>query len=115
MATGEGRVVHHDGIAIVAEDRDEGSCSRRTAYRRPLCQKDLYLGGHGGHQRNYRGGSAFRRVARNIPARENGSMRNLLLEDLHPAARLISHTYKRHGMMEGLDETSDAVLFIGYH
>ncbi len=45
----------------------------------------------------------------------HGSMRNLLPEDLHPAARLISHTYKRHGMMEGLDETFDAVLFIGYH
>jgi len=45
----------------------------------------------------------------------HGSQRNLLPEDLDPRARLISHGFKRHGMMEGLDETYDAVLFIGYH
>jgi D-amino peptidase len=45
----------------------------------------------------------------------HGGQRNLLPEDLHPAARLISHSFKRYGMMEGLDETFDAVLFIGYH
>jgi D-amino peptidase len=45
----------------------------------------------------------------------HGSMRNLRLEDLEGGARLISHSFKRHGMMEGLDETFDAVIFIGYH
>ena len=45
----------------------------------------------------------------------HGSMRNLRLEDLEPGARLISHSFKRHGMVEGLDETFDAVIFIGYH
>jgi D-amino peptidase len=45
----------------------------------------------------------------------HGGQRNLLPEDLDPRARLISHSFKRHGMMEGLDETFDAVLFIGYH
>ncbi len=45
----------------------------------------------------------------------HGSQRNLLPEDLDPRARLISHSFKRHGMMEGLDETFDCVLFIGYH
>lgn len=45
----------------------------------------------------------------------HGSMRNLRLEDLHPAARLISHSFKRFGMMQGLDESFDAVIFIGYH
>ncbi|MGV3520615.1 MAG: M55 family metallopeptidase [Luteitalea sp.] len=45
----------------------------------------------------------------------HGSMRNLRLEDLDPGATLISHSFKRHGMMEGLDETFDAVIFIGYH
>jgi D-amino peptidase len=45
----------------------------------------------------------------------HGGQRNLLPEDLHPSARLISHSFKRHGMMEGLDETFDAVVFIGYH
>jgi D-amino peptidase len=45
----------------------------------------------------------------------HGGQRNILPEDLHPAARLISHSFKAHGMMEGLDDTFDAVLFIGYH
>ena len=45
----------------------------------------------------------------------HGSQRNLLPEDLDPRARLISHSFKRHGMVEGLDDTFDAVIFIGYH
>jgi D-amino peptidase len=45
----------------------------------------------------------------------HGGQRNLLPEDLHPSASLISHSFKRHGMMEGLDDSFDAVIFIGYH
>lgn len=45
----------------------------------------------------------------------HGGQRNLLPEDLHPSASLITHSFKRYGMMEGLDESFDAVLFIGYH
>jgi D-amino peptidase len=45
----------------------------------------------------------------------HGGQRNLLPEDLDPRARLISHSFKRHGMVEGLDETFDSTLFIGYH
>ncbi len=45
----------------------------------------------------------------------HGSQRNLLPEDLDPRASLISHSFKRHGMVEGLDETFDAVIFVGYH
>jgi D-amino peptidase len=45
----------------------------------------------------------------------HGSMRNLRLEDLDNQVRLISHSFKRSGMMEGLDQTFDAVIFIGYH
>jgi len=45
----------------------------------------------------------------------HGSMRNLRLEDLDPDVRLISHSFKRSGMMEGLDESFDAVIFVGYH
>lgn len=45
----------------------------------------------------------------------HGGQRNILPEDLHPSARLISHSFKRFGMMEGLDETFDAVIFVGYH
>ncbi len=45
----------------------------------------------------------------------HGGQRNLLPEDLDPRARLISHSFKRHGMMEGLDDTFHAVIFVGYH
>lgn len=45
----------------------------------------------------------------------HGSMRNLRLEDLEPGARLISHSFKRAGMMEGLDESFHAAIFVGYH
>jgi D-amino peptidase len=45
----------------------------------------------------------------------HGGQRNLLPEDLNPAARLISHSFKRYGMMEGLDETFSAIIFVGYH
>ncbi len=45
----------------------------------------------------------------------HGGQRNLMPEDLAPGVRLISHTFKRHGMMEGLDDSFDAVLFVGYH
>ncbi len=45
----------------------------------------------------------------------HGSHANLRMEDLAPGARLITNSFKRYGMMEGLDATFDAVLFIGYH
>ncbi|HEX9564597.1 MAG TPA: M55 family metallopeptidase [Gemmatimonadaceae bacterium] len=45
----------------------------------------------------------------------HGGQRNILPEDIDPRARLISHSFKRHGMMEGLDSTFDAVMFVGYH
>jgi len=45
----------------------------------------------------------------------HGSMRNLRLEDLDRGVRLISHSFKRSGMMEGLDESFDAAIFVGYH
>lgn len=45
----------------------------------------------------------------------HGGQRNLLIEKLHPAADLISGTPKPFGMMQGLDVSVDAVIFIGYH
>jgi len=45
----------------------------------------------------------------------HGSMRNILLEDLHPAARLISGWPKPLSMMQGIDEGVDAAFFVGYH
>jgi D-amino peptidase len=45
----------------------------------------------------------------------HGTMRNLRLEDLDRGVRLISHSFKRSGMMEGLDESFDAAILVGYH
>jgi D-amino peptidase len=42
-------------------------------------------------------------------------MRNLLADELHPAAELISGSPKPLSMMEGVQEGFDAVCFIGYH
>jgi D-amino peptidase len=43
------------------------------------------------------------------------NMRNLKIEDLHPRAHLISGSPKPYSMVQGLDESFDAALFIGYH
>ena len=42
-------------------------------------------------------------------------MANILLEELNPAAVLITGHLKRMSMVEGLDETYDAAFFVGYH
>ncbi len=45
----------------------------------------------------------------------HGSMRNLILADLHPSATLITGSPKPLSMMQGIDATFSAVVFIGYH
>lgn len=45
----------------------------------------------------------------------HGTMRNLCIEDIHPAARLISGYPKPQMMMCGLDASFDGAMFIGYH
>ena len=45
----------------------------------------------------------------------HGSMRNVDPDDLHPRAVLISGTPKPLSMMQGIDATFAACLFIGYH
>jgi D-amino peptidase len=43
------------------------------------------------------------------------TMRNLLAEELHEAAELVSGSPKPRSMMEGIEAGFDAALFIGYH
>jgi D-amino peptidase len=45
----------------------------------------------------------------------HGPMRNLLPQQLDPAARLVRGRPKLMGMLEGLDGSFDAVVCIGYH
>src|SRR3989442_4887395 len=42
-------------------------------------------------------------------------MRNLVVEELHQAAELLSGDPKPHSMVQGIDGGFDAALFIGYH
>lgn len=42
-------------------------------------------------------------------------MRNLLAEELHPSAELLSGGPKLRSMVEGIDQGFDAALFVGYH
>lgn len=41
--------------------------------------------------------------------------RNIVIEDLHEEALYISGADKRYGMMQGVDQDIDAVIYTGYH
>ena len=45
----------------------------------------------------------------------HGSMTNILIEQLNPAAELISGRSKPFGMMQGIGPDVDAVFLVGYH
>jgi D-amino peptidase len=45
----------------------------------------------------------------------HGGMTNVLIEDLDPAAELISGSPKPLGMMQGIGPDVDRVFFVGYH
>jgi len=45
----------------------------------------------------------------------HGTMRNIIPEELHEAAELITGSPKPFSMMQGIDSSFDAAFFIGYH
>lgn len=45
----------------------------------------------------------------------HGGMRNILLEELHPSAHLITGSPKPLSMMQGVDAGMDGAFLIGYH
>jgi len=45
----------------------------------------------------------------------HGGMANILIEELNPAAELISGSPKPFGMMQGIGPEVDVVFFVGYH
>jgi D-amino peptidase len=45
----------------------------------------------------------------------HGGMANILIEDLNPAAELISGSPKPLGMMQGISSEVNKVFFVGYH
>jgi D-amino peptidase len=59
---------------------------------------------------------AFRAGATEVVVNDShGSQRNIDPGDLHPKATLISGYPKPLSMMQGIDESYNAVLFVGYH
>lgn len=98
--------VDMEGISGISGDDQVNSLGQEYARSRKLMAEDANAAVRG----------ALEAGATDVLVNDShGSQRNLLPEDLHPSARLISHSFKRHGMMEGLDETYDAVIFVGYH
>jgi D-amino peptidase len=45
----------------------------------------------------------------------HGSMRNVIASELNPAAFLMTGSPRPLSMMQGIDQSYDAVIFIGYH
>lgn len=45
----------------------------------------------------------------------HSKMNNILVDELHPEAELITGNVKPLSMMQGLDETYDGAMFVGYH
>ncbi|MGD8188701.1 M55 family metallopeptidase [Brevibacillus ginsengisoli] len=50
-----------------------------------------------------------------LVADSHNTFNNILLEQLHPKAKLLCGTPRNDSMMEGLDSSYDAAFFIGYH
>lgn len=95
-----------EGISGVNSDNQTGAAGAEYGRARKLMAEDVNAAIRG----------AFEGGATDVLVNDShGGQRNLLPEDLDPRARLISHSFKRHGMMEGLDESFDAVIFVGYH
>lgn len=98
--------VDMEGISGVNSDNQTSAAGAEYGRARKLMVEDANAAIRG----------AFEGGATDVLVNDShGSQRNLLPEDLDPRARLISHSFKRHGMMEGLDSTFDAVVFVGYH
>lgn len=50
-----------------------------------------------------------------VVADGHGNMSNILIEDLDPRARLVSGSNRVMCQLEGLDESFDAIMFVGHH
>ncbi|WP_202079279.1 M55 family metallopeptidase [Caldalkalibacillus salinus] len=60
--------------------------------------------------------SAFQYGCSDVIVNDSHSkMNNLYIEDIHREAKLISGNAKPMSMVQGLDRTCDAAMFIGYH
>jgi D-amino peptidase len=98
--------VDMEGISGVNSDNQTSAAGAEYGRARKLMVEDANAAIRGAFE-----GGAVQVIVND----SHGSQRNILPEDLDPRAHLISHSFKRHGMMEGLDSTFDAIIFVGYH
>jgi D-amino peptidase len=98
--------VDMEGISGVNSDNQTSAAGAEYGRARKLMVEDANAAIRGAFE-----GGAVQVVVND----SHGSQRNILPEDLDPRSHLISHSFKRHGMMEGLDSTFDAIIFVGYH
>ncbi|MDN4524032.1 M55 family metallopeptidase [Fictibacillus fluitans] len=95
-----------EGISGITDIEDILPNGRTYEYCRKLFTKDVNAAIEG----------ALEGGATQIVVNEShGPMRNLLPEELHPKAEVVRGFYKPLLMMEGLDDSFDAVFFVGYH
>ncbi|MHC4090261.1 MAG: M55 family metallopeptidase [Planctomycetota bacterium] len=99
--------VDMEGITDVINREETGSAGSDYPYYRSLMTSEANAAIEG----------ALEAGATEIIVRDShGSARNLIPEDLHPNARLLRDwSGGPFSMMEGIDKTFDAVIFIGYH
>ncbi|MFT8320298.1 MAG: M55 family metallopeptidase [Bacillus sp. (in: firmicutes)] len=65
---------------------------------------------------NYVVTSAFDNGMEEVIVNDSHSkMNNLLIERLHPKTKLITGDVKPYSMVQGLDDTNDGAIFVGYH
>ena len=59
--------------------------------------------------------AAFEHGADEVVVSDSHHHNNILIEELYPRATLISGSYQPLSMMQGIDNSVDAVFFVGYH
>jgi len=98
--------VDMEGIwGVVASEQVNSSSSEYTAARRWMAEDvNAVIAG------------LFEAGAGEIVVNDShGSMRNIVADALNPKASLISGSPKPLSMMQGIDSSFDAVVFVGYH
>jgi D-amino peptidase len=95
-----------EGISGVTDWEDTLPGKRTYEYSRKLLTQDVNAAIEG----------ALEAGATEIVVNEShGPMRNLIPDELHSKAELVRGFYKPLLMMQGLDETFDAIFFVGFH
>ena len=96
-----------EGVASVVNHEQSSERGRDYNYFRKLMTKEVNAAIEG----------AFEAGAKEIMVADSHGLDgiNLIVDDLNPAARLIRSWPRPLMMMQGIDDTFDAVIFIGYH